>query len=206
MSWQGDQGYNCAARDPHAAQVAVVIGRLRGQLQTLVMSLLPLAAMIVLYGTDATNSTAEQGAEQGADHANTTSNSRSIAAAATSARVLAELKARYPDSPADAAQQRVPLLLREVLPPWAAGAFAAAMMGFFLSTHTTYLHAWGTVLVQDVLLPITGPRDRLTHLRWLRRSVVLVALLIFLWSWLVPTRDFILMFMSLSGSCLLLRE
>ena len=199
MSWQGDQGYNCAARDPHAAQVAVVIGRLRGQLQTLVMSLLPLAAMIVLYGTDAPNSTAEQGA----DHANTSN--RSIAAA-TSARVLAELKARYPDSPADAAQQRVPLLLREVLPPWAAGAFAAAMMGFFLSTHTTYLHAWGTVLVQDVLLPITGPRDRLTHLRWLRRSVVLVALLIFLWSWLVPTRDFILMFMSLSGSSLLIRE
>ena len=38
------------------------------------------------------------------------------------------------------------------------------------------------------------------HLRWLRLSIALVALLIFLWSWLMPVRDYILMFFALSGA------
>jgi SSS family solute:Na+ symporter len=188
MSWQGDQGYNCAAKDPHSAQVAVVIGRLRGQLQSVAMSLLPLAAMIILYAAPLSM----QGVAPG---------NRSITAASSVAsKIEEELHARYPDSEADVAQQRVPLTLREVLPSWLAGAFAAAMLGFFLSTHTTYLHTWAAVLIQDVILPLTGPQTRDVHLRWLRWATIFVAVLIFLWSWLVPTRDFILMFMSLSGA------
>ena len=65
---------------------------------------------------------------------------------------------------------------------------------------TTYLHTWGSILVQDVLIPLRGAQPRRVHLRWLRLSIALVAVLIFLWSWLMPVRDYILMFFALSGA------
>ena len=71
-----------------------------------------------------------------------------------------------------------------------------------LQTHTTYLHTWGSIFVQDVLIPWRGtkPKNAEEHFQWLRKSIFLVAVLIFLWSWLAPTRDYVFMFMQLSGS------
>ena len=46
MCWQGDQGYNACAITPHASQMSGVIQRLRIQLQSLLMMLLPLAAVM----------------------------------------------------------------------------------------------------------------------------------------------------------------
>ena len=136
---QGDSGYNAAAITPHASQMAGVIGRLRGQLQELALALLPLSAIILL-------------------------NDPQMSAEAET--VEAELLARYPGG-AEAStlreQQRVPTALRLVLPPGLQGAFAAAMLGFFVSTHTTYMQAWGAILVQDVLIPIYGPQVREQH-------------------------------------------
>lgn len=155
--------------------MAAVIGRLRGQLQDFALALLPLSAIILLNDPE----------------------SRPEAVA-----VEAQLMVRYPtvgDSTLRE-QQRVPTVLRALLPPGLQGAFAAAMMGFFISTHTTYMQAWGTILVQDVLIPLHGPQPKELHLSWLRRSICLVAVLIFLWSWLMPTRDYILMFFALSGA------
>lgn len=44
------------------------------------------------------------------------------------------------------------------------------------------------------------PKDAEEHFQWLRKSIFLVVVLIFLWSWLAPTRDYVFMFMQLSGS------
>ena len=137
MSWQGDQGYNCSAVTPHASQVAVVIGRLRAQLQTLTLTLVPLAALIVQLPSDI---------DRDIDIGLSRSNSTSDLQTALHLEMQSELNTRFPDSAADRAQMRVPLALRKALPPWLAGSFAAAMLGFFISTHTTYLHAWGTIL------------------------------------------------------------
>ena len=56
--------------------------------------------------------------------------------------------------------------------------------------------------MQDVLIPWRGvrPKDKEEHFEWLRQSILLVVVLIFLWSWLAPTRDYVFMFMQLSGS------
>ena len=51
-----------------------------------------------------------------------------------------------------------------------------------------------------MLIPLRGAQPRRVHLRWLRLSIALVAVLIFLWSWLMPVRDYILMFFALSGA------
>jgi hypothetical protein len=48
MAWQGDQGYNSAAESAHAAKMSGVIQRLRMQLQSLAMLLLPAGALVIL--------------------------------------------------------------------------------------------------------------------------------------------------------------
>ena len=50
-------------------------------------------------------------------------------------------------------QLRAPLVLAEVLPVGLLGAFAALMLAAFVSTHDTYLHSWGSILIQDVIMP-----------------------------------------------------
>ena len=179
MAWQGDQGYNSAAESAHAAKMSGVIQRLRMQLQNLAMLLLPAAALIILN------------LPQFADVRDGIESQISQLAVEDTAYL----------SPKLVGQQKVPITLAHVLPAGLRGAFAAAMLGFFISTHTTYLHTWGSILIQDVIIPLRGEAESPEeHIRWLRLSILLVTVLVFLWSWLVPTLDFIFMFMALSGT------
>ena len=49
------------------------------------------------------------------------------------------------------------------------GLMCAAMLAAFISTHDTYLHSWGSILVQDVILPFRRkpftPRNLLERVR-----------------------------------------
>ena len=148
MCWQGDQGYNACAVTPHAAQMSSVIQRLRMQLQNLAMLLLPLAAVMVMHLPAFT------GCAEGADAAKCFANP---AAGSEAAMVAETLVNTYANTTVGYAhlrdQQTVPVALRYILPPGIRGCFAAAMLGFFISTHTTYLHTWGSIFVQDVLIP-----------------------------------------------------
>ena len=51
-------------------------------------------------------------------------------------------------------QLRTPVLLTKLLPHGLLGMFAAVMMAAFITTDDTYLHSWGSIFVQDVLLPL----------------------------------------------------
>ena len=50
------------------------------------------------------------------------------------------------------------------------------MLGFFISTHTTYLHTWGSIFIQDVFIPLRGirPKNKEEHFTWLKLSILLV--------------------------------
>ena len=66
-------------------------------------------------------------------------------------------------------QMRAPIVLSEVLPVGLLGAFAALMLAAFISTHDTYLHSWGSIFVQDVLMPFRAtPFNKDEHLKALR--------------------------------------
>jgi len=98
-------------------------------------------------------------------------------------------------------QMRVPMALRSMLPIGITGLFCAMCVFLLISTDTTYLHTWGGVIVQDVILPIRGkPFTPRQHLLLLRILIALVALFAFVFSSLFGQVDFIAMFMSITGA------
>jgi len=87
------------------------------------------------------------------------------------------------------------------LPIGLKGIFVALMFFYMLSTDTTYMHSWGVIFVQDVILPIHGkPVSPRTHLLLLRLSIGLVALFAVVFSLLYLQNDFIQMFLVATGA------
>ncbi|MDD3155792.1 MAG: hypothetical protein PHS41_13105, partial [Victivallaceae bacterium] len=71
---------------------------------------------------------------------------------------------------------------------------------FMLSTDTTYIHSWGSILVQDVILPIYGKKvSQRVHLLLLRGALLFVAAFALCFSWLYQQSEYINMFQMLTG-------
>jgi SSS family solute:Na+ symporter len=98
-------------------------------------------------------------------------------------------------------QLRTPLAMSVILPTGLLGLACAAMLGAFISTHDTYLHSWGSILVQDVILPFRRkPFSPRQHLWLLRLSIFTVAIFIFLFSLLFEHTQYIAMFLAITGA------
>ena len=177
MAWQGSQGYFSAAKSPHDARMGRVIGQLRNITQTLPLALLPVCAFAFLHHPDWA--------------------SQSAAALDTLAGIESE---QIRD------QVTVTVASSHFLPTGIMGLFAAVMLAAFISTHDTYLHSWGSIFVQDVILPL---RQRLKgdtiigadkHVTYLKTSIFGVCIFIFLFSLFFSQQQDILMFFALTGT------
>ena len=94
-----------------------------------------------------------------------------------------------------------PLFLRHILPIGLFGLFAAVLLGCAISCDDTYMHAWGTILIQDVIGPLRNrPFQPKTHMLLLRLSIIGVALFAFLFSCFFPLKGYIFMFFALTGA------
>ncbi|MBT8461892.1 MAG: sodium:solute symporter, partial [Gemmatimonadetes bacterium] len=98
-------------------------------------------------------------------------------------------------------QLRGPAVLVTMLPVGLLGAFAAVMLTAFVSTHDTYLHSWGSIFIQDVVMPFRKkPFTPEQHMRALRGSIVGVAIFIFLFSLLFQQSQYIWLFFAITGA------
>jgi len=98
-------------------------------------------------------------------------------------------------------QMRVPIALRTMLPVGIAGVFCALCIFMLISTDTTYLHSWGSIIVQDVVLPVYGrPITPRQQLLLLRIAIVAVACFAFIFSSFFGQVDFVLMFFAITGA------
>ena len=172
MSWQGTQAYNASARSAHEAKMGQVLTNWRGIPQVMFLLIVPVVAYTILHHPD-----------------------------------FAE-RAVYVDGVLDSAesdtlrnQLRVPVVLTTLLPKGLMGAFAAVMIAAFISTHDTYLHSWGSIFIQDVVIPFRKrPLSREQHLRTLRLSILGVAVFIFLFSLLFQQSQYIFLFFAITGA------
>ncbi len=172
MSWQGTQAYNASARSAHEAKMGQVLTNWREHPWKLFVLIVPVIAYTVLHHPD-------------------------FAAQATTVN---DLLARA-ESETIRNQLRGPAVLVTMLPAGLLGAFAAVMLTAFVSTHDTYLHSWGSIFIQDVVMPIRRkpftPEQHMLALRW---SIVGVAVFIFLFSLLFQQSQYIWLFFAITGA------
>jgi len=178
LGWQGAQGYNSSAKSAHEAKMGSVLAGFRGLPQGLFMFLVPVLVYVLMNHPDY---------QAVADAVNSSLDKISTDTLRT--------------------QLRAPFVLSEVLPVGLLGAFAALMLAAFISTHDTYLHSWGSIFIQDVIMPFRDkPFDKETHLRVLRYSIFGVAVFIFFFSLLFSQNQKIALYFALtaaifSGGC-----
>ncbi len=174
-AWQGTSGYNASARSPHEARMAGILANWRAMGQNLALLLMPLCVFAVLHNPHF----AEQAAR------------------------INEVLAGIAD-PATRAQMTVPAGLSVILPVGFVGLLATVLVAAAISTDNTYLHSWGSIFIQDVVLPLRKkPLDPKQHVRWLRGASLGVALFALGFSLIFPLKDYIFMFMDVTGAIFL---
>lgn len=172
MSWQGTQAYNSSAKNAHEAKMASVLTSLRNLPMNLVFLFVPIVAYTVLNHPDFS------------------------AVAGNVSKTLAGI-----DGSAVQSQLKVPLVLAQILPRGLIGAFAAMMLAASISTLDAYMHSWGSILVQDVIMPIRRkPFTPEMHLRVLRWAIVFVGLFAFLFSLIFRQSEYIFLFFAITGA------
>jgi SSS family solute:Na+ symporter len=172
MSWQGTQAYNTSARSAHEAKMAGVLGNWKGFPQGLFILFVPIIIYTVMH------------------HPDFAGVAESVQAAIAGA-----------GSEAVQSQLRGPVVLTKILPVGLIGAFAAVMLAAFISTHDTYLHSWGSILIQDVIMPFRKkPFTEKQHLRLLKLSILGVAVFIFFFSLLFQQSEYIFLFFAITGA------
>lgn len=98
-------------------------------------------------------------------------------------------------------QMMTPAAIIHILPTGLLGAFAGVILFAFITTHDTYLLAWGGLLIQDVIIPLKAKRlSPKQHMMWIRISVLFVAVFIVIFSMLFKQVDNIFMFFDISAS------
>ncbi len=172
MAWQGTQGYNAAALSPHEARMGKVLSNWRLAVSHFAPVLLPICALVVLT------------------HAS------EVAVAEQVMTVLDAMPSEQLRT-----QQTTTAVLAEILPVGLLGLFAAVMFTASISTDSSYMHSWGSILIQDIILPLRGkPLSPKMHLLVLRIAIFSVAAFAFTFSLLFQQSQNILLFWMLSGA------
>jgi len=174
-SWQGQQAYNSSARNAHEARMSKILGYLRFITPILFMIMLPICTYTLFHHADF--------AEE-AIQAN---------------EILSSIENDQVQK-----QMTVPVAMSTFLPTGIAGLLCAVIFAAFVSTHDTYLHSWGSIFLQDVVMPFRKkPFTPKAHIWYLRSSILAVAVFIFLFSLLFKQSEDILMFFAMSGTIFL---
>jgi solute:Na+ symporter, SSS family len=172
LSWQGNSSFNIAAKSAHEAKMADVLTNWRLVPQWgLFLMIVPIISYTIFHH----------------DHYKVIADS------------INSMLASF--APADQSQLRVPMVLNYLLPVGIKGAFAAIMLAAAITCHNTYMHSWGSIFIQDVVMPIRKkPFESQEHLKYLKLSILAVGIIIFILSVVFQQTEKIFLFLNISGA------
>jgi len=172
MSWQGSQAYQSSGISPHEQKMSAVLNMWRMVPQTAMVVLMPVCAMAFL----------------------------SLAKYADGAAAVQQVLSTI-DTETIRTQMTVPVSLAYILPIGIRGLFCSVMIFFLITTQDTYLHSWGSIFIQDVILPFRKKAfSPETHVRLLRWSIAFVAVFSFVFSIVFRQTEYIVMFFAITGA------
>lgn len=175
LSWQGGQGWNSAALNPHELRMGRILSNWRILIQNLCVIMLGICAYVFMVHPDFA---------AGAENVN-------ASLAGISDKVLQN-------------QARPTLALLNFLPPVLVALFAAVMLVAFVSNHDSYLLSWGSIFIQDVVLPLRKkPLTPEAHIKLLKWSMIGVAAFIFMFSLFYRQSEHIIFFFQVTGAIFL---
>lgn len=152
MAWQNQSAYNAAAVTAHESVMGGILGRWREMGKGAVVTLLAVCAMTYLAHPHF---------------------------AAQSAPAREEI-ARIAD-PKLQEQMRIPIAVEHLLPVGLKGALCVILLMGVFGGDGTHLHSWGSLFIQDVLVPLRRkpftPKQHINLLRWSMSGVALFAFL-----------------------------
>lgn len=172
LSWQGSQGFNSSAKSAHEAKMGEVLGNLRDIPKWLFLVFIPVIAYTILHNQDFISITNSVNATMGSIGSEEVQN-----------------------------QLRIPLVLSKILPVGVMGAFMAVILMATIGTHNSYMHSWGSIFIQDVIMPFRKkPFEPKQHLKVLRISILGVCIFIFFFSLLFPLTNYIFLYFAITAA------
>jgi solute:Na+ symporter, SSS family len=172
LSWQGTQGFYSSAKSAHEAKMGEVLSNFREIPKMLFLVFIPIVAYTILH------------------HADFSSISSSVNDTLSTV-----------DSPALQNQLRIPLVLSEILPVGLMGVFLVVMIMAAVGTNNSYLHSWGVIFIQDIVMPFRKkPIKPEVHLRILRLSILGVCIFVFFFSLYFPLTQYIVLYFAITAA------
>jgi SSS family solute:Na+ symporter len=170
ISWQNASAYKSAALTAHEGRMSGLLGNWQAMGKAAVITLLALAAITYLHHPD-------------------------FAAGAAHVQVTLHQIGNAQERE----QMEAPIALAYLLPIGVKGIFCAILLMGIFGGDATHLHSWGSILIQDFLVPLRkkpfGPR---MHLFILRASIIGVALFAFLFGTFFHLADYIAMWFGVT--------
>jgi len=169
------QGFMGSGKNAHEQRMGQLLGQLRWQ------GLLVFFMVIALVATVILNHPAH----------------RETAAAVN--RVLDSVSTNTADE--SRSQAMVAAVLPHILPVGVLGLFGAVLLAALISCHTGFMHAWGSVMLQDIIMPFRKkPFETRQHIWALRIAIIGVCLIVYALSLLIKQQENILMYFAAVNS------
>jgi SSS family solute:Na+ symporter len=172
MAWQNSHGFNSSGLSAHEARMGGIVGVWRNFARAVMLTLLGICALTYLTHTDY------------------------AAGAAHVQQTVSQI-----DQKQIGEQMRIPIAIREFLPIGVKGLFCMIVLMGVISGDGMHLHSWGSIFVQDVLVPLRKtPFSPEQHIRVLRMALVGVAIFAFLFGSLFHQTEYVVMWFNVTAS------
>jgi SSS family solute:Na+ symporter len=169
MAWQNQGAYNAAGASPHESRMAGIVGQCLFYKGAMTV-LLTCCAMVYLYHPQFTDQ---------ADEVH---------------RALQQIPGQHTRE-----QVLIPIALSHLLPMGVRGALCVIFIMGLFGGDGAALHSWGSLFVQDILVPLRKtPFRAAQHIRYLRLSIIGVALFAFVFGSLFHQTEYLVMWWAVT--------
>lgn len=169
--WQGNSGYLSSAKNAHEGRMATMLGEWRNSINTILL-IVPIIFWAIMHNAQFTEF-ATQISEQMLNFGTAHEQSETL----------------------------VPIGLKLILPSGLLGFVLIMILGASISTDDSAYHSWGSIFLQDAIMPFRKkPFTQKKHMLYLRLSILGIGAFAYTFSLLFPLREYLAMWTTITSA------